>query len=140
MTFLKWAALGVIVLMALAVSPAQQKFPLMPGEWEATTPSASPSDKPLVLLYCLNDELWTKALTQNPACSIQQLKVSLTGASYYLDCQMKTFEMKGTVTLIFDGMRHMVANGSVDVILNGKTATAVSQTDYRWKGPTCNPN
>lgn len=140
MAFLKWAALGGFVLMATAVSSAQQKFPLRSGEWETTTPSGMADQAPTVLVYCLNDELWTKSLTQDPACSIQQLRVSSSGASYIMDCQMKVFQMKGTVTMTFDGMQHMTSKGSIDLTLNGKTTHSVTQTDYRWKGPTCNPS
>ncbi len=140
MTFLKWTALGIIVLTASVVSSAQQHFPLRSGEWEATSPSAMPNQPPTVLLYCLNDQLWTKALTQNPSCSITQLSVTLTGASYLMNCPMKVFLMKGNVNLSFDGMTHMVGKGSVDIIYNGKTTHYDSQTDYRWKGSTCDPN
>jgi hypothetical protein len=140
MTFLKWAVPGGIVLMATAVSSAQQKFPLRSGEWVATTSVAGSNDKPTDLLYCLNDEMWTKALTQNPSCSITQLAVSLVGASYAMDCQMKVFQIKGKVNIVFDGMTHMIGKGSIDMTLNGKVPHSDSQIDYRWKGLTCNPN
>jgi len=140
MAFLKWALLGVILLMATAVSSAQQKFPLQSGEWEATTPGSTPNQPSMVLPYCLNDELWTKALTQNPSCTITQLNASLTGASYLMDCPMKAFQMKGRIDISFDGMTHMVGKGSFDITVNGKTTHSDSQTDYRWKGPTCDPN
>ncbi len=140
MTFFKGAAFGVFALMATAACSAQQKFPLRAGEWEATMPSGVPNQPPLVLLYCLNDELWTKALTQNPSCSISQLSVSLTGASYHMECPMKAFQMKGDVVMSFDGTAHMTAKGSIDLIMNGKTTHSVTNADYRWKGPTCNPS
>ncbi len=140
MNVLKWTALCLIALMATAVSWAQQKFPLRAGEWETTTPSSTAGQPPTVLLYCLNDELWTKALTQMTSCSITQLNVSLTGASYSMDCPMKTFQMKGKVVMSFDGMTHMTARGSFDMTMNGKSTHTDSQTDYRWKGSTCNPS
>jgi hypothetical protein len=140
MTSLKWTALCLIALMATAVSSAQQKFPLRAGEWETSTSVAGSSDKPTELLYCLNDELWTKALTQNPSCSVTQLSVTLVGASYSMDCPMKAFQMKGKVAMSFDGMSHMTAKGSFDMTVNGKVTHSESLSDYRWKGPTCNPN
>jgi hypothetical protein len=140
-TFFKWAFLGLIVLMATAVSSAQTKFPLHSGEWTVTTPDPTSSSKaPYVMLYCLNDELWTKALTQNPACSITQFSVSSAGASYLMDCPMKAFQMKGNVKLTFDGMTHMIGSSSLDTTTNGKTTHMDSTSDYRWKGPTCNPS
>ena len=141
MTFCKWALLGVIVLAATAVSSAQQKFPLRPGEWVVSTASTTPNQAPVVLSYCMNDELWTKALTKNPACSITNFSVTLTGASYNMSCSMKSFQMKGKVNIIFDGMTHMVGKGSFDMMTIKTGAThSDSQTDYRWKGPTCDPN
>ncbi len=140
MTSFKWTALCLIALVATAISSAQQKFPLRAGEWETTTPSSIPNQSPTVLRYCLNDELWTKALTKMTSCSVTQLNVSLIGASYILDCPMKTVQMKGKVVMSFDGMSHMTAKGSFDMTVNGKVTHSESQTDYRWKGPTCNPN
>jgi hypothetical protein len=141
MTLLKSAALGAIVLMTTAVVSAQQHFPLRSGEWAASVPDPSgPNKAPFVMLYCLNDELWTKALTQNPSCSISQFNVAFGGGSYYLTCTMKTVQMKGNVKLTFDGMTHMVANASLDTTAGGKTTHTDSTSDYRWKGPTCNPN
>jgi hypothetical protein len=140
MTLLKVDTIGVILLAATAVASAQTKFPMHAGEWETTTPSTLPNQPPMVLPYCLNDELWTKALTQNPACSIQRLSVTSTGASYFIDCPMKGFQMKGPVDIKFDGMTHMVGKGSFDMVIDGKASHMDSQTDYRWKGPTCNPD
>jgi hypothetical protein len=140
MTFLKGAALGAIALMATAGLSAQQKFPLRSGEWTATIPDTSgPNKAPFVMLYCLNDELWTKALAKMTSCSITHLDVTPIGASYDLDCPMKTVQMKGKVAMRFDGMSHMTAKGSFDMTMNGKVSHTDSQTDYHWKGPTCNP-
>jgi hypothetical protein len=140
MIFLRNAALGAIALMATAGLSAQQKFPLHSGEWETTTPSSIANQPPTVLRYCLNDELWTKALTKLTSCSVTDLAVTPIGASYDLDCPMKTVQMKGKVVMRFDGMSHMTAKGSFDMTMNGKVSHSESQTDYRWKGPTCNPN
>jgi hypothetical protein len=141
MALLKTAALGAIIMMTTAVSSAQQHFPLRSGEWAATVPDPTgPNKAPFVILYCLNDELWTKALTQNPSCSISQFNVTSSGGSYFLSCPMKAFQMKGSVKLTFDGMTHMIANASLDMTTNGKTTHTDSTSDYRWKGPTCNPN
>ncbi|MGA9670904.1 MAG: hypothetical protein WBQ94_16970 [Terracidiphilus sp.] len=140
MTSLKWTIVCLLALMATAVSSAQQKFPLRSGEWATTTPSSIPNRPPTTLLYCLNDELWTKALTKMTSCSINQLNVTLTGASYILDCPMKAVQMKGKVVMSFDGMTHMISKGSFDMTMDGKVTHSESQTDYRWKGSTCNPN
>ena len=140
MTFLKSAALAIIVLMATAVSSAQQKFPLHSGEWTATTPDPTPDKPPFVMLFCLNDELWTKALNANPSCQIQQLNITPMGGSYSLNCPMKAFQMTGKVKLTFDGMTHMTANASFDTTVNGKTTHMDSTSDYRWKGLACDPN
>jgi len=140
MTFLKWAAMAVIVLMATAVSSAQQKFPLRPGEWTATTPAMTPNDQPMTMLFCMNDETWTRALGGNPSCQIQQLNINSSGGSYFLSCPAKTFQMTGHVTLTFDGMTHIVSKGSFDTTVNGKATHMDSTTDFRWKGPTCDPN
>jgi hypothetical protein len=140
MTLLKAAPLGGLILAATAIASAQQNFPLRSGEWESTTSSGIPNQSPVVLPYCLNDELWTKALTQNPTCAVQRLTVSLTGISYNVDCSSKAFQMKGRVDMSFDGMTHMVGKGSFEMTMNGKTNQIVSQSDYRWKGPTCDPS
>jgi hypothetical protein len=140
MTFFKWTGLCLTVFMAASFCSAQQKFPLRPGEWEATLPAANAQDTPTVLLYCLNDELWLKAFTQMPSCAIQNFTMTSTGASYTLDCDMKMYRMNGRVQLNFDGMAHMTANGSLDMIMNGKTTHSTSLTDYRWKRVTCSPN
>ena len=140
MVFLKSALLGVMVVMATAVCSAQQKFPLRSGEWAATVSSTTAGQEPTVLLYCFNDELWTKALTQDPLCTVTQLSVTSSGASYHMDCQMKVLQMKGNIEMSFDGMEHMTAKGLIDLTLNGKTTSSVTHSDYRWKAPSCNPN
>jgi len=140
MTFSKWAAVGAIALIATAVSSAQQKFPLRPGEWESST-SVGPDQAPFVMPFCLNDELWIKALNKNPSCSIQSFNVTGSGASYNLDCPMKSFHMQGKVNLSFDGATHMVSKASLDTTTaNGKTSHIDSTSDWRWKGTTCNPD
>jgi len=140
MTGLKWGALAVMAIMAVAVCSAQQKFPLRSGEWEATMSAAGPQAPPLVLRYCLNDALWEKALTQNPSCHIQMLNLSSRGASYTMDCNAQVYQMKGKVDMTFDGIEHMTAKGSIDMTMNGKTTHSVSAVDYRYKGATCSPN
>jgi hypothetical protein len=75
MTFLKIAAVGAFALMTTAASSAQQKFPLRSGEWESTTPDPMNNHAPpMVMPFCLNDELWTKALNKNPSCTFQNLQ------------------------------------------------------------------
>jgi hypothetical protein len=140
MTSLKLAIVAAFALIATNAALAQQKFPLRSGEWEASTPDPTgPNKPPIVMLYCLNDELWTKALN-NPSCQLQQLNITSSGGSYNLDCTMKSFQMKGSVKLSFDGMTHLISKGSFDTTSNGKTTHMDSTSEYRWKGPTCNPN
>jgi hypothetical protein len=132
----RWAVLPVIAVTAGVACSAQQKFPLRPGEWVLTTP-AMPNDS---MLFCLNDEMWQKALTQNPVCTIQQLSVTPGSISYFMNCPAKSFQMKGKVTLTFDGMEHMTGKALFDTTVNGKTTTAAPySTDYRWKGSQCSP-
>ena len=140
MTFLKSAVLAVIVLMATAVSSAQQKFPLRSGEWTATTPNPMHSGgPPMTMLLCMNDEAWTKALS-NRTCSLQDLNITSSGGSYSMACGTGSFQMKGSFKLTFDGMTHFVSSGFIDSTMNGKTSHMDSSTDFRWKGPTCNPD
>src|SRR5580692_6747894 len=121
MTFLKVAAVGAFVLITTVASSAQQKFPLRSGEWEFSTPNLMNNGAPMVMPFCLNDELWTKALNKNPSCTFQNFNLTSSGGSYNLECPMKSMQMKGRVTLIFDGMTHMTSKGSFDMTANGQT-------------------
>lgn len=140
MAILKWTAFAAIALMGAAAASAQQKFPLRSGEWAVTTSVAGSDDAPTPLLYCFNDEIWQKALTQDPLCSVQQFNLTSSGASYALSCSSKFFQMAGHVILTFDGMEHMTAKGKIDMTMSGKTTTSLTQSDYHWKGGTCSPN
>jgi hypothetical protein len=140
MTFFKWAFLGVIALMATAVSSAQQNFPLRPGEWLVTTPGATPDQPPTIVPFCLNNDLWYKNLTKNPTCAITNYSTTPAGISYNISCSTTYFLMKGKVNIVFDGMTHMVSQGSIDTNIRGTISHSYSQSDYRWKGPTCDPN
>ena len=141
MTFLKWTSSGMIALLATVALSAQQKFPLRSGEWTATTPGLTPGKPPMTMLYCMNDELWTKALNGNPTCQLQQLNINPLGGSYSLSCAGKSFQMKGNVKLTFDGATHMTSTGSFDMTMgDGKPTHMDSTSEYRWKGPSCDPN
>lgn len=140
MASLKYVALGVMALVSIQVCSAQNKFPLRSGEWEATISAPGSESSPVTMLYCLNDALWQKALTQDPQCTIQQLTITSGGGGYTMDCEMKVFQMKGKVDLIFDGLEHMTAKGRVDITMNGKTTSSATAAEYRWKGPTCSQN
>jgi hypothetical protein len=140
MTFLKSVVCGVIALAAIQVCSAQNKFPLRSGEWEAKMSDPGSPNSSVSMLYCLNDALWQKALTQDPQCSIQHLAIMSSGGSYTLDCEMKVFQMKGKVDLIFDGLEHMTAKGQIDITMNGKTTSSTSVADYHWKSATCSPD
>jgi hypothetical protein len=139
MKLFKCAVLGALSLAAIQVCSAQHKFPLSAGEWEATLSSSAVTGDPTVLRYCLNDELWTKAMTQNPSCTVSLLSVTPIGASYSLDCQAKSYTMTAKITMAFDGMNHMTSKGTIEMTMGGKTTPSTTQTDWRWKGPTCNP-
>ncbi|MGA2634648.1 MAG: DUF3617 family protein [Terracidiphilus sp.] len=149
MTYFKWAFLGLIVLMATAISsaqqttasPVQQKFPLTPGEWIVTAPSTGQGQPPVVLSYCINDATWAKTIGRNHSCTITNYSTSSTGLSYNMSCTMNNFQMKGKVSMVFDGMTHMVGQGSFTMdSFKGGVTHSDTQTDYRWKGPTCDPN
>jgi hypothetical protein len=131
----RWMALSVLALVSV-VHVQGQKFPLRPGEWEAVNQGQDPTP----ILYCLNDEMWQKGLTQNPSCTIKQLNITSGGASYSIDCPFKSFQMKGDVTLTFDGMEHMTSKGNFVATVNGQSTTHAAAVDYRWKNPQCSPN
>ncbi len=140
MSCFKWTGLVALVLMAASFCSAQQKFSQRPGEWEVTTSAPGSNLAPMTALFCLNDQMWQKALTQNPLCSVEQFTMTSTGARYNLVCNMRTHRMTGSVEMTFDGREHMIANGSIDMTMNGKTTHSTSLTDYRWKGAACSPN
>jgi hypothetical protein len=57
-----------------------------------------------------------------------------------MSCTMHNFQMKGKVSLVFDGLTHMVGSGSFTMdSFKGGVTHSDTQTDYRWKGPTCDP-
>jgi len=140
MAIFKKAAVAAAIVAAGCACPAQQqKFPLQPGEWEVSTTMVG-AKEPIVLHVCLNDQLWTTALTQSPKCSISNLTVTQKGVSYLMDCPATTFEMKGKVEITFDGQQHMIGKGAVDFLIDGKSSSASTSADYRWKNSTCSPN
>jgi len=140
MASFKSAALCLIVFLATALCSAQQHFPLTPGEWTGTTSDpVRPGGQPMTMLFCMNDELWMKALTHNPTCTFSNVSLSASGGSYSLDCSSKSMQMKGAIKMTFDGMTHMISYGSLDMTLNGNNIHKDSTVDFRWKGPACNP-
>jgi len=141
MIFLKSAALGACALMATASAFSQQKFPLRSGEWTISMPDPTEAGKTFSMLLCMNDETWAKAISgRNPTCNVTQLNIGLTGGSYQLSCGGKAFQMKGSVQLTFDGLTHIHSVGSIDTTTGGSTTHMDTISDYRWKGPTCDPN
>jgi hypothetical protein len=141
MTFPKFATLALFALMTTAAASAQQHFPLRSGEWTATTPNpADPSGKPMTMLFCMNDDTWTKALTGNPTCTMKQFNMTPTGGTYSLVCNGKNMQMSGDFKVVFDGMTHMTSSGSFSMSFNGNTTQLKSTSDFRWKGPTCDAN
>ena len=140
MAFLKYVALSLMALVAIQACSAQNKFPLHSGEWQAVMSVPGSPSSSMTMLYCLNDALWQKALTQDPECSIQQLAITSGGGSYTIDCASKVFQMKGKVDLIFDGLDHMTAKGQITITMNGTTTSSTTVAEYRWKGATCSPN
>jgi len=140
MRFLKCAALGTMILAAAGICSAQQKFPLRAGEWEATMSAPGTQGPPMTMLYCLNDQLWEKALTQNPSCKIQLGTITAAGMSYTMNCDMQLYQMKGKVDMRFEGKEHIVAKSSLEMTMQGKTTTTSSLLDYRWKAAACSQN
>ena len=140
MNFPRWTALCGLMLLASGMCTAQQRFPLRAGEWEAKMSADNTPASSITMKYCLNDDLWAKAMSQNPSCTVQQLQVTPSGASYTLDCPAKAFQMKGKVEMTFDGMEHMTAKGAFDITVSGKTTSSVSHVDYRWKAAACSPD
>lgn len=140
MTLQKVVIVGLVAVASIQICSAQSKFPLRPGEWEAKMSASNDPGPPMTTLFCLNDALWVKALTQSPICTIRQLSVTAGGASYTIDCETKTFQMKGNVNLVFDGMEHMTGSGKIDLSMSGKTSSSSSAVDYRWKNATCSAN
>ena len=129
-------AAGVLVFLAAGAGVAQQGFPERPGDWEFTSKTDA-LPEPMVDHFCLTNETWAKALTQVPDfCKIQ---VSVTSKSIHctMDCDMKTFQMKGPTDIAFDGLEHMTGKTTVTVTTGGKTTTSVATTDCRWKGAAC---
>jgi hypothetical protein len=126
----------IAVVLSTSLPCCAQHFPLRDGEWVYT--SAEMPDQPM--LFCINDELFQKGLNQNPDCKIRNLTMTSGGASYSLDCPLKSFQMTGTVTLTFDGQEHMLGKADINATVNGKTTTSHSTGEYRWKSSQCSPN
>ncbi|MGA2653743.1 MAG: DUF3617 family protein [Terracidiphilus sp.] len=142
MTFPKFATLALFAFMITASASAQQHFPLRSGEWTLSMPDPmGQGGKPFSMLLCMNDETWAKALSgRNPTCTVAQLNIGLTGGSYQLSCAGKSFQMKGSVKLSFDGPTHIHSVGSIDTTAGGTTTHMDTISDYNWKGPVCDPN
>lgn len=145
MTFSKWPTLCLLALAATAacsgrVCSAQAKFPLRPGEWTSTTASPmNPNGPPITMLFCMNDDTWTKALSK-PTCALKQLNLTSAGGTYSIDCSTPSMQMKGNFKIVFDGMTHMTSTGSMDIAFNGNTMHHDATSDFKWKGPVCDPN
>jgi hypothetical protein len=141
MIFPKWLTMGLCALMTTAAVSAQQHFPLRPGEWTSSTSDpANPTGKPVTMLMCMNDETWAKALAANPTCSIKQFNMTSAGGTYSLACSGKSMQMTGDFKVVFDGMTHMTSSGTMTISFSGKANQMTSTSDFRWKGPTCDPN
>ncbi len=132
-----WIVAGVLAVVAAGVGVAQQGFPERPGDWELTSKTDA-LPEPMVTHFCLTNETWAKALTQIPnSCKLQDLAVTSKGIHYTLDCDMKTFQMKGPTDITFDGLEHMTGKSTFTTTAGGKTTTSVVVADYRWKGAAC---
>lgn len=140
MTFPKWTRVGVFALMTTAVATAQHHFPLRSGEWTSTIPDTThPGGSPMTFLFCMNDETWTSAFN-NATCSIQNANFTPGGMTYSMSCPGKSFQMTGHGSVTFDGQTHMISKGAFDMTMSGKTTHIENTADFRWKGPTCDPN
>jgi hypothetical protein len=124
-------------VLVVQVMTAQVKFPERAGEWETTASSPGSPAPPMTTFFCLNDEMWQKGLTQNPSCSIHELSVTSNGVTYNMDCNGRSYQLKGKVELTFDGAEHMSGKGTMEMTMNGKTSNSTTLMDYRWKGRTC---
>ena len=141
MTFPKFATVALFALLTTAAASAQQHFPLRSGEWTSTTSQTSQvTGKPITMLMCMNDETFTKALSGNPTCYLKNFVLTPVGGSYSLACSGKNMQMTGDFKIVFDGMTHMTSSGSMTISFNGKTNQMNSTSDFRWKGPVCDPN
>ncbi len=140
MAFWKYAVWSTIALASATLAFAQQKFPLNTGEWEVTIPVPIAGQPPMKMLYCLNDAMWEKALTQNPSCKISDVVKDSSGASYAMDCQNPSYKMSGKVRLEFAGKDHMTGKSTMEIIRDGKTTSMTSTSDWRWKTSACSPN
>ena len=130
--------LTAAALAIVAVSHAQEKFPLRSGEWARNLRLAgAPSGRQL--LYCMNDQLWTKALTQSPNCTIQTLSSTPAGITLSVDCRNPARQIKGKVNLTYDGQEHMSEKSSFQVTTNGAPSNVETQTDWTWKAAECSP-
>jgi hypothetical protein len=129
----------VVIAIVCGISlccQAQHHFPLRSGEWEYTS-AQMPGDP---MPFCINDDLWEKGLTQNKSCTIHEFNATSTGASYLVDCPLKTFQMNGKVTITYDGMEHMLGNADLQTTVNGKTTSMHTTGEYHWKSSQCSPN
>ncbi|HEY1901533.1 MAG TPA: DUF3617 family protein [Terracidiphilus sp.] len=141
MTSIRWFVLSVAVALASVACQAQQKFPLRSGEWTATVSNpTNPGGPPTTMLYCMNDQTWSKALNGNPSCTLRAITINSGGGSYSMSCNGRTYQVTGRFQLIFDGLAHMISTGTLEMTMNGKTTQMSSKSDFRWKGPICNPN
>ena len=131
-----WVAAGLLGSMAASVGLAQQGFTERPGDWEVAWKSDA-LPEPVVQHFCLTNETWAKALTQNPSCKIGNLVVTSKGIRYSVDCDMKTMRISGTTDITFDGLEHMTAKASTTTTRGGKSTDRVVTGDYRWKGAAC---
>jgi hypothetical protein len=131
--------LGLLFLSG-AICIGQQGFPLKQGDWEATTAMAGMNGTPMTMHFCFTDAEWIKGLTQNRSCKVDQFNVSSKGATYAMDCTMKSATMKGTVELKFDGMEHMTGIAAMTMTMNGKAMPANTVTEYHWKSSQCSAN
>jgi hypothetical protein len=140
MTFHKITTVALFALMATAAASAQH-FPLRSGEWTSSTANpGNPSGQPITMLMCMNDETFAKALAGNPTCALKNFTLTPLGGTYSLACSGKSMQMTGDFKIVFDGMTHMTSSGSMAITFNGKTNTMNSTSDFRWKGPVCDPN
>lgn len=128
---------SAIFLLAAGVRCQEQSFPLKPGVWEATSSPTERNGRPVVLRYCLNDQTWPRALNNSKKCQVAQFSETSAGAHFFLECSMKTVQMKGPVRLTFDGKEHMTQKASLALTFGGRTTNVTSLVDFRWKAATC---
>ncbi len=134
------------------VESVREKFPLKPGEWDATYKGSGPMARSIKEYFCLNDETWADLLTRvDDGCSVQ-LSLSASGVVATEECKIvRGFNMQiaagtstittnqdettGRIEINFDGMVHMTGHGSFDTDNRTFRTDAAGVNQIAHRGP-----